>query len=56
MIYIPFKQLQVGGNFHLNGNWYRKRSTRTAEIIRPERFQDTWFYFSSNESIGIKPC
>jgi hypothetical protein len=51
---IKFSDLPTNENFSLNGNEYRKRSTRTAEIINPEMFSGTWFYFGKNELVLIK--
>jgi hypothetical protein len=51
---IKFNDLPVNDKFSLNGNEYRKRSTRTAEIIKPETFSGTWFYFGKNELILVK--
>lgn len=47
--YINFASLSVGSTFSFNGNRYLKRSTRTAEIIKPVEYTGTWFYFSTND-------
>ena len=46
--YIYFNELPVGANFSLNGNQWRKRSTRTAEIVGSD-YAGTWFYFKQRE-------
>jgi hypothetical protein len=46
-----FRNAERGEIFHSNGNIWRKRSSRTAEIIYPERFKPLWFYFGSREII-----
>ena len=47
--YINFASLSVGSTFSFNGNRWLKRSTRTAEIIKPVEYTGTWFYFSTND-------
>jgi hypothetical protein len=45
-----FSEIRVGQLFTENGNTYRKRSTRTAEIVEPELFAGRWFYFRPYET------
>ena len=40
--------------FEKNGYIYRKKSSRTAEIIRPTEYAGTWFYFSAGELANIE--
>lgn len=47
--YAYFGELPVTTTFSLNGNLWRKRSTRTAEIVKPEHLAGTWFYFGNRE-------
>jgi len=49
MQYIYFNELPEQAIFILNGNQYRKRSTRTAEIIKPVEYAGTWFYFRKKD-------
>ena len=51
---IAFDQLPVGNTFSMNGNRWMKRSTRTAEIVKPVDYAGQWFYFSMNERVIIK--
>lgn len=44
-----FKNAIVGAKFHCNGNKWKKRSTKTAEIVKPESYAGTWFYFRQND-------
>lgn len=48
-----FERVKVGANFSKNGNRWLKRSTRTAEITKPEIYAGRWFYFSQREPIEI---
>ena len=50
-----FERLKVGATFSKNGNGWLKRSTRTAEIIRPndQPYTGRWFYFRMAEKIEI---
>ena len=45
---IAFEGLKVGTKFSYNGNLWLKRSTRTAEIVKPEEHAGVWFYFGMN--------
>ena len=51
---VKFNQLPIGCQFSLNGNQYRKRSTRTAEIDKPKQYAGTWFYFGQKELVLIR--
>ena len=51
---LKFNQLPIGCQFSLNGNQYRKRSTRTAEIDKPQQYAGTWFYFGQKELVLIR--
>ena len=44
-----FHQVTVGETFHCNGNVWRKRSSRTAVMVRPVEYAGKWFYFRQNE-------
>jgi len=46
-----FKDCQVNQYFWNNGSLWRKRSTRTAVTVRPERYAGSWFYFGQSETI-----
>lgn len=47
--YAYFKELPVGCAFHLNGNTYKKQSTRTAVITQPVNYAGKWFYFTPKD-------
>ena len=49
-----FDRLPVGTTFSKNGNKWLKKSSRTAEIIKPEEYKNTWFYFGKNEQVIIQ--
>jgi len=42
-----FAELKIGQLFHLNGNDYRKQSTRTARMLMNDRI----FYVGKNENV-----
>jgi hypothetical protein len=46
-----FRNAEKGETFHSNGNKWRKRSTRTAEIVRPVEYAGHWFYFRNGDVI-----
>ena len=46
-----FKTLQVNEYFHHGGNFWRKRSGRTAVMVRPEIYAGKWFYFKQSEAV-----
>lgn len=48
---MPFKDLPIGKDFHLNGNIWRKRSNRTAVLIEPKHVAGAWFYFKQAETV-----
>ena len=48
-----FERIKIGALFSKNGNRWRKRSTRTAEITKPEQYSGRWFYFSKREPVEI---
>lgn len=48
-----FERLPINTVFSLNGNTYFKKSTRTANIIKPAEYSGIWFYFSKNELVNI---
>lgn len=50
-----FERLKVGATFSMGGNGWLKRSTRTAEIIRPndQPYTGKWFYFGMTEKVEI---
>jgi len=49
--YAYFSELPAGALFSKNGNQYKKRSTRTAEMVKPVEYSGLWFYFARRE-----PC
>lgn len=49
-----FERVRVGCLFSKGGNLWLKRSTRTAEIHKPEIYAGLWFYFSQREPVEIK--
>lgn len=46
-----FRKLQVNEYFRCNGNLWRKRSTRTAVMVKPEEYAGTWFYFEGRQVV-----
>ena len=48
-----FERIKIGALFSKGGNRWRKRSTRTAEITKPEQYSGTWFYLSKREPVEI---
>ena len=46
-----FKAIKVKALFNHGGNIWLKRSSRTAEIVKPSRFRGTWFYFGQDEYV-----
>lgn len=44
-MYAHFEDLPIGTIYHSNGNTWRKRSTRTADLIGYNR----WFYWGKKE-------
>lgn len=44
-----FRDVAIGESFHCNGNFWRKRSTKTAVMVRPVAYAGTWFYFRQND-------
>jgi len=46
-----FQNAQVNEYFQNDGNLWRKKSTRTAVIVHPERYTGRWFYFSNRETV-----
>tara|TARA_R110000782_G_scaffold140036_1_gene232544 strand:+ start:351 stop:590 length:240 start_codon:yes stop_codon:yes gene_type:complete len=51
--YSYFNELPVQTLFSLNGNQYKKRSTRTAKIVWPENYSNSWFYFSDTTLVEV---
>lgn len=49
-----FKHIEKNGTFLKNGNTYKKVSSRTGEILLPERFAGKTFYFEQNELVLSK--
>lgn len=45
----PFKDVWVGEYFWCNGNYYYKRSHRTADLLLPKEYSGVWFYFGMND-------
>ena len=48
-----FERVKIGALFSQDGNCYRKRSRRTADLTSPERYAGRWFYFSQRETVEI---
>jgi len=48
-----FERLPINTVFSLNGNTYFKKSTKTANIIKPTEYSGIWFYFGKNELVNI---
>ena len=44
-----FAELPEKATFSRNGNLWLKRSSRTAEIVQPECYAGTWFYFAQKD-------
>ena len=51
--HIAFEDLRVSETFSYNGNIWRKRSKRTAEIVKPEEHAGVWFYFGRKDQCVI---
>lgn len=49
-----FKHIESNGTFFKNGNTYKKVSSRTGEMLQPERFAGKRFYFDQNELVLAK--
>lgn len=47
--YAYFKELPVTAIFSRNGNQYIKQSTRTAKIVKPVEYSNSWFYFGNRD-------
>ena len=47
--YIYFEDLPIGARFSLNGYEWRKRSSRTSIIIKPEEYSRFWAYFGKRK-------
>lgn len=50
---VPFRVLEVGRHFSLNGYRWRKNSSVTAQIVSPEQWAHHWRWFSKSESVVI---
>lgn len=53
-MFMEFKELSIGDRFFVNGNHYRKQSSRTAMmngVIDIERPTGMWFYFSQRDVV-----
>ena len=47
--YAYFAELPVTTVFSMNGNQWIKQSTRTAKIVKPVEYSNSWFYFSKRD-------
>ncbi len=47
--YACFNELPVTTIFSRNGYQYIKQSTRTAKIVKPVEYSNTWFYFGNRD-------
>lgn len=50
---INFDSLDVGASFSLNGYRWVKRSTRTAQVVKPSHYSAYWRYFAQRERVTI---
>ena len=50
---VQFERLKKGALFSKSGYRWLKRSTRTAEIVRPGEYIGTWFYFANRDTVEI---
>ena len=48
-----FKNAEIGESFWAGGNLWRKQSTRTARLVKPDLYAGPWFYFSQNDICEI---
>ena len=51
--YAYFSDLPVSTIFSMNGNQWRKRSTRTAQIVTPVEYSSSWFYFNQRDPVQV---
>ena len=51
--YAYFNELPANTIFSLNGNQYRKRSTRTAKVTWPIEYNSNWFYFADKTLVEV---
>ena len=51
--FAHFSKLPLNTHFSLNGNTFKKRSTRTAEIVKPHEYSGTWFYFRKKQLVIV---
>jgi len=49
-----FKNIEINSRFYFGGNEWVKKSTRTAQIIKPKEYSDRWFYFGKEDICTIK--
>ena len=47
--YAYFNELPLKTIFSQNGNQYIKQSTKTAKIVKPVEYDNTWFYFGKRD-------
>lgn len=47
--YAYFNELPTKAEFNMNGIVYKKRSTRTADIVRPEIYAGQWYYIGKKD-------
>lgn len=47
--YTHFNELPHGAEFSLNGNVWRKQSTRTAVMLKPTEYVGVCSYFGNRE-------
>lgn len=48
-----FAHIKTGEHFAKNGYRWLKRSTRTAEIVKPNEYVGAWFYFAKRDPVEI---
>ena len=48
-----FEDIRIGRKFEKNGNFWIKKSTRTAGIIYPAEHSGRWFYFKNHDLVTI---
>lgn len=51
--FAHFSTLPLNTYFSLNGNAFKKRSTRTAEIVKPAEYAGAWFYFKKKALVIV---
>jgi hypothetical protein len=50
-LFPVFAELDIDDQFMVNGNTYKKISSRTARIVAPVEYSNRWFYFGQNDKV-----